>query len=223
MSGSLRFRIQVFDPKQEVSIIERRLPHWSQAGTISFITFRTEDSIPADVLKAWLAERDDWLSAHGIDTAYPNWRDHLKRLAVKLQAEFREHFTNRWNDHLDACHGECVLREPPYSKIVADALRYFDADRYDLTDFVVMPNHVHILGVFPDEQAMLKQCESWKRYTATQLNRLLDRRGRFWQQEGFDHLVRSVEQFEHLRRYIADNPRRARLKHGEFIHESKLL
>ena len=38
--------MQIFDPKQEFCIVERRLPHWSQAGTITFVTWRTWDSIP---------------------------------------------------------------------------------------------------------------------------------------------------------------------------------
>ena len=69
-----------------------------------------------------------------------------------------------------------------------------------------MPNHVHVLAAFPTEEAMLEQCESWKRFTARQINRLLNRRGRFWQQDVFDHLVRSPEEFERLRAYIAENP-----------------
>ncbi len=52
---------------------------------------------------------------------------------------------------------------------------------------------------------MLEQFESWKHFTARSINRKLGNRGRFWQQDGFDHLVRSVEQFEHFRRYIANN------------------
>ena len=104
---------------------------------------------------------------------------------------------------------------------MADSLLHFDGDRYDLTDFVVMPNHVHVLVAFPDESSMLAQCDSWKHFTTTQINRALGRKGRFWQQDGFDHLVRSVEQFEYLRRYIAENPRRANLQLGEFRHFSK--
>jgi putative transposase len=148
-------------------------------------------------------------------------RDQLQRLDPALVHEFQRHFSNRWNDHLDDCHGACVLRRPELATIVADGLRYFDGERYDLTDFVVMPNHVHVLAAIPDEQSMLAQCDSWKRFTATQINRVLKRRGRFWQQDDFDHLVRSLEQFEYLRRYIAENPERARLKPGEYMHFSK--
>ncbi|HUE70665.1 MAG TPA: hypothetical protein VMP01_07225 [Pirellulaceae bacterium] len=38
------------------------------------------------------------------------------------------------------------------------------------------------------------------------------------QVEDFDHLVRSEDQFLHYRQYIADNPRRADLRAGEFVH-----
>jgi type I restriction enzyme R subunit len=84
-----------------------------------------------------------------------------------------------------------------------------------------MPNHVHLLCAFPDASAILAQCESWKHFTATKINRALGRRGRFWQQDGFDHLVRSPEEFSHLRYYIADNPRLARLQAGDFVRWSK--
>jgi len=93
--------------------------------------------------------------------------------------------------------------------------------RYYLSDYVVMPNHVHILVAFPTEEAMLKQCESWKHYTARQINGLLQRRGRLWQQDAFDHLVRSPDEFDRLRAYIADNPRAAGLRSDEYLHYQK--
>ena len=86
-----------------------------------------------------------------------------------------------------------------------------------------MPNHVHLIGAFADEGAMLQQCESWKRFTATHVNRELGRRGRFWQQDAFDHLVRSESQFVRLRHYIADNPKKAGLAPGEYLHYSRVL
>lgn len=223
MNSPLRDRIQVFDPEQDVTIVERRLPHWSQAGTICFITWRTWDSMPEKVINAWRAERDEWLLRHGIDPLAANWEDRWRKLEHRLQREFHLFIADRWNDHLDCCHGACVLKQRELADIVADRLHHFDGIRYDLTDFVVMPNHVHLLAAFPDERSMLDQCESWKHFTATKINRLLHRRGRFWQQDGFDHLVRSVQQFDYLRFYLADNPKRARLQESEYLHESKEL
>jgi hypothetical protein len=57
-----------------------------------------------------------------------------------------------------------------------------------------------------------------KHYTAARINRLLGRRGRFWEKDAFDHLVRSPEEFERLRRYITQNPLSAGLSPGEYAH-----
>ncbi|MSR59990.1 MAG: hypothetical protein EXS05_20515 [Planctomycetaceae bacterium] len=221
MPDSIKSRLQTFDPKQQFAVIERRLPHWSQAGTLCFITWRTWDSIPESVLQTWIAERDNWLRQHGITPGSPEWRSCVQQLPDDLVSEFQRLVSDRWNDHLDACHGACVLRQPELATIVADSLRHFDGERYDLTDYVVMPNHIHLLAAFPDEESMLAQCQSWKHFTATRINRVLGCKRRFWQQDGFDHLVRSLDQFDYLRKYIAANPTRARLPDGEYIHESK--
>ncbi|MGI9428455.1 MAG: hypothetical protein ACR2NM_07350, partial [Bythopirellula sp.] len=44
MSESKTLLLQAFDPNAEVRVVERQLPHWMQAGTLCYITFRTEDS-----------------------------------------------------------------------------------------------------------------------------------------------------------------------------------
>jgi type I restriction enzyme R subunit len=102
--------------------------------------------------------------------------------------------------------------------MVANSLLHFDGDRYQMGDFVVMPNHVHLLAMFPSFQAMKLQCRSWKKFTAGEINEALGQRGQFWQDESFDHLVRSEMQFEYYQWYIAENPVKARLTTGQFIH-----
>ena len=105
-----------------------------------------------------------------------------------------------------------------------DSLLHFDGDRYEMNDYVVMPNHCHLLVAFQGDDVMLKQCESWKRFTANAINKATSREGKFWQQDGFDHLVRSEEQFEHFRRYIAGNPKKANLSPSactDFTSQSK--
>jgi putative transposase len=211
----------LFDPDGEVLIVERRLPHWAQAGAICFITWRTLDSMPQPVLDRWYNDRAAWLLSHGIDPQDPDWRRDLLKIDPQLVRKFLNSFWNRWHDELDSAHGDCVLRRPELARIVAQSLQHFDGVRYLMLDFVVMPNHVHLLTAFQDEASMLDQCESWKHYTATQINRHLKQKGRFWQQDGFDHLVRSEQQFEYLRQYIAENPARAGLRPGEFVHYSK--
>jgi type I restriction enzyme R subunit len=106
---------------------------------------------------------------------------------------------------------------------VANSLVHIDGERYVLTDYVVMPNHVHVLAAFADEDQLLAQVTSWKRFTSRQIHSALDRRGEFWQVEQFDHLVRSPEQFEYLRRYVAENPRKSGLREGSFRHYSRAI
>ena len=215
--------MQVFDPNQKYAVLERRLPHWSQAGTITFVTWRTWDSMPEEIIREWRQERDAWLVRHAIDPAADDWQERLLRIDRILMLEYQRLLSDRWNEHLDACHGACVLRKPELAKIVADSFMYFDGQRYEISDFVVMPNHVHALVVFPDEAGLLTQCESWKHFTASKINRILGRNGRFWQQDGFDHLVRSQEQFDFLRMYIAENPMKAKLGDVDFMYYSKSL
>jgi putative DNA methylase len=57
---------------------------------------------------------------------------------------------------------------------------------------------------------------SWKSYTAQQANRLLQRKGRFWQPEYFERLIRSERQFEYTIRYIVNNPVKAGLTKEPF-------
>ena len=209
---------QFYDPEAEVDISYRCLPHWEQPGRTYFVTFRTADSIPAPVLKQWKYERNLWLRRHGINPLASKWEEQLRRLAKPQQREFQNAFTKKWHALLDDCRGACVLKRPELSAIVGASLRHFDGQRYTLGDFVVMPNHVHLLVMFADVKQLRLQCRSWLKYTAGKINRALDQSGAFWQSEPFDHIVRSQEQFDYFRWYIADNPVRARLRPGEFLH-----
>ena len=80
-----------------------------------------------------------------------------------------------------------------------------------------MHTHVHVLCAFKDETGRLSQCESWKRLTARKITLVLGEIGRFWQQDGFDHLVRSEEQFRHFQKYIQQNAERPGLKPGQSL------
>jgi type I restriction enzyme R subunit len=146
-----------------------------------------------------------------------HWKQLIQRLAPLVQWKLQCKLTDQFEIHLDACHGACLLRRRELAQIVAESLLKFSGDRYELTDFVVMPNHVHLLAAFPDEDQMIKQCSNWKRFTARKINAATAKRNEFWQQEAFDHLVRSPEHFEHYRKYIAENGSRANLPTTDYL------
>lgn len=193
-----------------------RLPHWDQTHSTYFITWRTADSIPRDVWLRWREDRDRLLLAHDINPSARDWRIDVEMLDESARDDFRQ-FARALENQLDDCHGECVLKDPVVARHVVEALHHFDGSRYVLGDYVVMPNHVHLLVGGLARQAMLKQVESWKRWTAIGINQSLQRSGRFWQDESFDHLVRNEASFEKFRAYIARNPVMAGLKTENFV------
>jgi putative transposase len=207
---------ECFDPKGEFAIQEHCRPHWSQAGAVVFITFRTHDSIPREVLQRWDREKHEWLRRRGELTTGLHWSDVLPQLPERVRAEFRREFNRTREMFLDTCHGQCLLRKPELARIVAESLLHFDGLRYRMGDFVVMPNHVHLLAAFPTEESMKEQCDSWLHFTAFRINQVTGGKGHFWQEEPFDHLVRSPEQYVYLRQYIEDNPTKAGLRVGEY-------
>ena len=79
-----------------------------------------------------------------------------------------------------------------------------------------MPNHVHVLAQQLGGHSIRETCYSWKKFTARQIHERLGREGHFWQAETYDHIVRSREEFERYRDYLAKNPVRAGLKTGEY-------
>jgi REP element-mobilizing transposase RayT len=213
---------QFFDPDQAVAISYKNLPHWTQAGALTFITWRTADSLPRAMLTRLKAQRAELIRGFGLNPD-GDWKRDLAKQEPAERGRVQWALFDIWDKLLDAGAGACLLARPELSQIIADSLHHFDQSQYVLTDFVVMPNHVHLLAAFPNEEAMLNQCTSWKRFTGRKINAAVGRRGEFWQVEQFDHLVRSVEQFEHYRRYIAENPGRAGLGAGQFIVVSKKL
>jgi type I restriction enzyme R subunit len=214
--------LQYFARKQTYSVAWKTLPHWAQAGTLTFLTWRTGDSTPAAAERRITQQRAERLKQLNL-TSSGDWQAQLAKLPLTERRRAHWSLFTILDAELDHSFGECVLARPDCSLIVESSLLHFDGERYFLTDFVVMPNHVHLLVAFRDEDSLITQCESWKRYTARQINKQLVRQGEFWQVEQFDHLVRGPEQFEYFRHYIADNPKKAKLKAGSYRHYSRSL
>ena len=190
-----------FDPREGVQVkTGAALPHWTQVGRTAFVTWRTADSIPRKVLESFREDRAGWLESRGIDVSESGWRDRVSALPSDKRKEYWREFGNRWLDLLDEGLGSCPLRRPDCANTVAKALRHFDGERYQLGDFVIMPNHVHVLVTPTEPWTIWKICWSWKKFSATRINELLGTEGRFWQSESFDHLVRDIHSLRAFQR-----------------------
>ena len=214
--------ISFFDPASPCSIIQKRLPHWTQAGVLCFVTWRAADSLPQAVLARLDHQIAELLRSRGLDPA-GDWKRQLSQRDSRQRGEVQWKLFATRDKFLDKGYGECLLARSDSSRLIEDSLKKFDGERYFLTDAVVMPNHLHFIAAFADEATFLKQCTDWKRYMARGINRLSGRSGSFWQVDQFDHLIRSLEQFEFYRKYIAENPIQAGLSAGMFRHYQKDL
>ena len=219
------------DREAGVEISTRNLPHWFQVDAAIFVTFRTADSIPKEVVLRMIAELREWLLHHGLpvelaefvlNTQKPRYERLLAQIDLKQQRELKKRFNQLFHRSLDECHGKCLLKSPRLAQILSDAIREFDDVRYDLDSFVVMPNHVHVLVQFRQGYDLSTVSQSWMRYTARQINKEIGRTGVLWQPEAFDHIIRNPEQFEYLHRYISENPKKANLKVGEFLYWKRM-
>lgn len=199
-----------FDSEAETGRWRRHLPHWEQSGCTYFVTFRTADSIPAEKLNQWKSERDKFERDHPNPWSDVEWRVYRSEFLDRIE---------RWSDR---GYGACLLRRPDLRRIVADALECFNerpesqSSRYQLGDWVIMPNHVHLL-VRPLPPWTLGQLiHSWKSFTAKAINKAIGGSGTFWPDERFDHLVRRPESLEKFVAYIANNPGKAGLREEEY-------
>ena len=133
----------------------RRLPHWKQAGSLYFVTFRTAGLRLSDVA------RDIVLSAC-----------------------------------LNS-HGRTI----------------------DLHAVVVMPDHVHLIlqplivakgtsGSAPDAPVydLGRIAHSIKSFSAHEINRRLGRKGKVWQSERWDRIVRDEKEYREKLEYMLNNP-----------------
>jgi len=163
----------------------RNLPHWFPKERSIFLTWRLYGSLPARFL----------LEAKG-----PH------RLTAREEFKVAEERLDR------AESGPLWLKDPRIAACVvekliegAERLRY-----YDLHAYAVMANHVHML-ITPRVEVR-KLMNGLKGVTAREANEILNRTGmRFWQDESFDHWVRSEAQFLRVKNYIEENPVKAGL------------
>ncbi len=191
-----------FNPHSEIDVTQNHLPHWQQGKVWVFVTWRLGDAMPKAKLDQWKAERETWMTHHP-----EPWDE-------KTEAEYHERFSHQIDEWLDQGSGSCLLKDPANASVVADALRHFNGDRYELASFVVMPNHVHVLFRPLEGHALPEIVKSWKGFTSREINKRAGKTGALWQDEYWDRLIRHEQHFFKVAEYIRENPVKAKLEGG---------
>ena len=171
------------------------LPHVRQENVIYFVTFRLGDSLAAERVAELRQRRDAWLKL--------NPPPHK----VEQEQQYRRIWTVRVENLMDAGFGRCELRDPECREMLERSLRHDDRLKYQLGEFVIMPNHVHALLRMLPGYELSDTLKAWKSVSARRMGKRLGRTGSFWMEECFDHAVRDDQSLNRFVDYIRQNPR----------------
>jgi len=159
------------------------LPHFDAPRVTQFVTFQLYDSFPV------------------------TRRAELEAILCEADHAVKRKKLEAW---LDRNHGECWLRRHDSAEIVETILLGADGQDYRLRAWVVMPNHVHLVVDIWDVP-LVKLINAWKGKSSLEANKLLKRRGPFWQEDYYDTLIRDGAHLKRAIRYTEQNPVKARL------------
>jgi putative transposase len=85
------------------------------------------------------------------------------------------------------------------------------AGKMTVHDFVIMPNHVHILMTVPGDMSLEKTMQLIKGGFSFRANKELGFQGEIWQRGFSDVRISDEQSFQQHKRYIENNPVRAGL------------
>ncbi|HET9183713.1 MAG TPA: transposase [Candidatus Angelobacter sp.] len=97
------------------------------------------------------------------------------------------------------------------AELLIDTLCFYRIQgRFELHEFVIMPDHFHLIITLAEQIPLEKAVQYIKGGYATSARRQLGLSG-VWQPKPANHRIREAEDYERRRDYIFDNPVRAGL------------
>ncbi len=163
------------------------IPHFEGGEIPQFLTFSLFDSLPREVVELW--------------------REETRDQGEKGKIRFRKNVEK----YLDKGYGECFLQDERVAEVTRNSLFFHHDNKYQLTAWVIMPNHIHFLAMPFKNVELGEIAHSIKSFTAHEANKILNRKGQFWQHEPFDRYVRNRKHFINVIKYIENNPVKAGL------------
>jgi putative transposase len=169
------------------------VPHFDSSDAIQLVTLHLSDSLPFNAMQRMDSD--------------------LRGLPPKRRTIERR---KRIDDLADAGFGSCNLRRPIVANMVQSSFLTFDNHRYRLLEWVVMPNHVHVLFQPLKIWTVPQIVTSWKRFTARKMGEIEAASGRkvvfpVWHREYWDRYIRNAAHLARAIDYIRSNPVKAGL------------
>jgi tetratricopeptide (TPR) repeat protein len=188
-------------PDKSIHRYTTNLPHWRQEGATYSITFRLADSLPKSIIDQYLAEKISLTTM--LENAIADGDESMARNCNERLGEL---YSSRIESALDAGHGACHMKNHEIAQIVADTVRHYDGDRYELAAWCLMPNHVHLIIKPLGNHRLCDIIRGMKTFSASQANKKLGRTGAFWMEEYYDHIIRDLDDFHNQLAYLKRNP-----------------
>ena len=119
-------------------------------------------------------------------------------------------------------HRNLFQRRETAELMVATILRYRDAGEFQVHEYVVMPNHIHLLVTPAADCSIARAMQLIKGGFSHALRESGSRVTAVWQQRYQEHRVRDLNEFANFARYIRENPVRKGLVSvaGDFPYSS---
>ncbi len=165
----------------------RNLPHLYFIGGTYFITYRLADSLPKEKIIE---------ITKAIENDLNNSVEDFERLLKKYDALLD-----------NGLYGSKHLIDPRVAEICKYSLHYLDGKDYKLICYCIMLNHIHLVfELIEGNKGISKIMQSLKRTSARKCNLVLNRNGKFWQDESYDRLVRDDKELYFIIQYVLMNP-----------------
>jgi len=197
----------------------RNLPHFQPFLGTFFVTFRLAGSIPVEILNELRIsyEKDKKI-------LLSNLKNEILR-KEKLY-DLQKLYFGKYDAILDRCeYGPEYLINDKVAEIVYNKILDFNITKYELIALDIEPNHVHMV-VFLNEDLKVSEKNKngkTKKYvlsdtlrlikgsTSRESNLILNKCGKFWHHESYDHVVRDENELERIINYVLNNPVRSGL------------
>ena len=103
-------------------------------------------------------------------------------------------------------HENIFQRDENAELLLKTLLRYRDAGEVQLHEFVIMPNHIHLLLSVDEDHTVGRTMQMVKGGFSHALHENGPKRTAVWQPSYYEHRVRNMEEYGRMRCYIHNNP-----------------
>lgn len=184
----------------------RFLPHLQLKYQIIFLTWKLAFHLPQELLRKirelqYIQEKMEEQKTGSIGNIYQLYIKKMEELDIFLAK-------------IDV--SDINLTNPEIGDMIKNTFIFYDEKLYKLHCFCIMSNHIHLLvqPLIDDNGKFFKIStivQRIKTYTAKNINMILNRNGKVWDDDYFDRYIRNDKDYYNVINYILNNPVKAGL------------